>query len=340
MERTKDMINKNFKLVFLFFLWAFLCCYLAAKGLAQSPSDIRAYIAQYQDLALEQERLYDIPAPITLAQGILESRAGQSGLATEANNHFGIKALGEWSGSIYRAWDDETTKSRFRVYSSAEASFKDHSELIKNSSRYQSLFNISKYDYRGWAYGLQRAGYATAKNYASALIGYIDAYQLYSINGGVKLKPGKKAIIDKSTKVEDLAKASDYVIDDSETTEEEEEVAQIIQKFVVEINGVHCTILYPGETLSSIAMKYNIPKHKLLLYNETTGEASINEGDIVFLQKKKRKFHGIQDFYYVKSGDSLYSIAQQFGIKTESLAKMNHKNLFSTLEEGEKLQLK
>lgn len=310
------------------------------RAFAQSPSDIRAYIAKYQDLALEQERLYGIPAPVTLAQGILESRAGMSGLATEANNHFGIKALGGWSGNVYRAWDDETKKSRFRVYASAEASYKDHSELIKNNSRYQSLFNISKYDYRGWANGLQRAGYATSKNYASALIGYIDAYQLYNINGGVKLKHGTKAIFDKSTKVEDLAKATDFVIDDSEVTEEEMEVTQVIQKFVVEINGVHCTILYPGETLSSIAMRYNIPKHKLLDYNETSSEASINEGDIVFLEKKKRKFRGIQDFYYVKSGDSLYSIAQQFGIKTESLAKLNNIGLFSTLKEGEKLQLK
>ena len=312
----------------------------AIGALSQSPSDIRAYIDKYKDLAIMQEDLYGIPAPITMAQGILESGAGTSLLATQANNHFGIKALGGWGGGVYLAWDDENTKSRFRVYTSAEASYEDHSKLIKNSTRYQSLFNISKYDYRGWAAGLQRTGYATAKNYASALIGYIDAYQLYTINGGVKLKPGKKSIIEKNTKIEDLAKAKDFVIADSEATEEEKEVVQIVQKFVVEINGVLCTQLYPGETLSSISMKHDIPKQKLLEYNETTNEGAIKEGDIVFLQKKKRKFNGIQEFYRVKGGDSLHSIAQQFGIKMESLAKMNKKGIMSQLEEGEKLRLK
>lgn len=333
------MTNKAVRICFFFCFWAFISRLFTTTAFAQSSSDIKAYIAQYQDLALKQEKLYGIPAPVTLAQGILESRAGTSGLAIEANNHFGIKALGGWSGDIYLAWDDETTKSRFRVYSSSEASYEDHSKLIKNNTRYQSLFDISIYDYRGWAIGLQRAGYATGANYASALIGYIDAYQLYNINGGVKLKPGKKSLIEKTAKVEDLAKSKDYVIDDSEVTEEEE-VVQSFQRVVVEINGVRCTLLYPGETLSSIAMKYNISKRKLLDYNETTNEADFHEGDIVYLQKKKRKFHGIQDFYRVKSGDSLYSIAQQFGIKMGSLAKMNDKTLFSSLQEGEKLRLK
>jgi hypothetical protein len=321
-----------------FFIIGFLVIFY--RLFAQSPSEIRTYIDQYKSLALDQEKQYGIPAPITLAQGILESGAGLSELAQNANNHFGIKAIGGWSGGVYRAWDDEVVKSKFRVYSSAEESFKDHSLLIKNNYRYQFLFNISVYDYRGWANGLQRAGYATAKNYAKALIGYIDAYQLYSINGGVKLKPSKKGVFAKDTKVEDLAKIDDFVIDASVTTEEEEEVGHAIMNFVVEINEVRCTILYPGETLSSIAMKYDIPKHKILEYNETTSESDIHEGDIVYLQKKKRKFYGSQDFYRVKKGDSFYSIAQQFGIRTASLAKMNQKDLFSELKEGEKLFLK
>ena len=322
----------------VFFIIGFLFIF---HGLfAQSPTEIRAYIEKYKSLALEQENLYGIPAPITLAQGILESSAGTSGLATQANNHFGIKALGGWSGGIYLAWDDEPVQSKFRVYKSVKESYTDHSQLLKNNSRYQSLFNISVYDYRGWAHGLQKAGYATAKGYAKALIGYIDAYELYSINGGVKLRSTKKASLAKTTKIEELTQTEDYVIDASEKTEEEEEVTRTLQKFVVEINEVRCTILYPGETLSSIAMKYNIPKNKILDYNETNSETDIHEGDIVFLEKKKRKFRGAQDFYYVKAGDSLYSIAQQFGIRTSSLAKMNKKDLFSPLIEGEKLYLK
>lgn len=306
---------------------------------AQSPTEIRAYIDQYKSLALEQERLYGIPAPITLAQGILESTAGQSGLATNANNHFGIKALGNWRGEIYQAWDDEPTKSKFRVYASAKESFEDHSRLIKDNSRYQSLFNFSVFDYRSWANGLQKAGYATASNYAKALIGYIDAYQLYSINGGVKLKPGKKKVITKTVTVEELIE-DDEVLDDSQTSEEEKELLAISQKFVVAINDVRCTILYPGETLSSIAMKYDIPKHKLLEFNETEDESFFQEGYIVYLQKKKRKYQGTQDYYRVQANETLLDIAQKFGIRTASLAKMNHKDTFSKLKEGEKLRLK
>ncbi len=325
-------MKQSFLVVVLFFWWCIM--------FAQSPSEIRAYIDQYKLLALEQEKQYGIPAPITLAQGILESSAGKSGLATNANNHFGIKAFGQWHGGIYLAWDDEPTKSKFRIYQSVEESFNDHSNILKNNSRYQSLFNISVYDYRSWANGLQKAGYATSKGYAKALIGYIDAYKLYSINGGVKLKPSKKGIIDKSTKIEDLSKAEDLVIDASVKTEEEEEVTRVLQKIVVEINEVRCTILYPGETISSISMKYNIPKNKILEYNETACETDISEGDIVFLERKKRKFQGAQDFYRVKSGDSLFRISQQFGLTTSSLAKMNNKDLFSPIIEGEKLKLK
>ena len=319
-------------LVFFLFFSSFLVS-------AQSPTEIRAYIDQYKSLALEQERLYGIPAPITLAQGILESEAGQSGLATNANNHFGIKALGNWGGEIYQAWDDEPTKSKFRVYASVEESYSDHSRLIKDNSRYQPLFNFSIYDYRSWANGLQKAGYATASNYAKALIGYIDAYQLYTINGGVKLKPGKKTVITKTVTVEELIE-DDEVMDDSQASEEEEELMNICQKFVVAINDVRCTILYPGETLSSIAMRYDIPKHKLLEFNETKDETDLREGDIVYLQKKKRKYYGSQDYYRVQANETLFNIAQQFGIRTASLAKMNHKDLFSELKEGEKIRLK
>lgn len=307
---------------------------------AQSSSDIQAYISKYKQIALEQERNYGIPAPITLAQGILESGAGKSELTRNSNNHFGIKALGEWDGRIYLAWDDETEKSRFRVYDSAEESFKDHSEFLKNNSRYKDLFTKSVYDYRGWANGLQKAGYATATNYAKALIGYIDAYQLYTVNGGVKLRAGKTIIITKTITKDELSELKDLQIDDAEVSEEQASVTNTIQKFVVEINGVRCTILYPGETLSSIAMKYDIPKSKLLEFNETTSEDDITEGDIVFLNKKKNKYMGAQDFYRVKEGETLYDISQQFGVKLANLTKMNNKNLFTSLREGEKIRLK
>ena len=306
---------------------------------AQSTSDITIYISQYKQIALEQEKQYGIPASITLAQGILESGAGKSMLTQNTNNHFGIKAFGGWTGSIYLAWDDEKQKSRFRSYSSALESYKDHSLFLKNNSRYNNLFTKSVYDYRAWAIGLQNAGYATAGNYAKALIGLIDAYRLYAINGGVKLRAGKTVTITKVITAETSIDL-DYQMNESEESEEEKEVKDIIKRFVVEINGVRCTILYPGESLASISQKYDIPQYKILEFNEIADESSLCEGDIVYLGKKKNKYTGIQDSYRVKNHDTLYGIAQQFGIKMSSLAKMNNKDLFSKLQEGERLMLK
>ncbi|MBQ4446439.1 MAG: glucosaminidase domain-containing protein [Prevotella sp.] len=308
---------------------------------AQSSADILSYINKYKDIALDQEKQYGIPATITLAQGILESGAGRSGLTRNANNHFGIKAFRGWTGPIYQAWDDEPNKSRFRVYSSAAESFRDHSLFLKNNSRYRSLFSKSVYDYRGWAIGLQKAGYATATTYAMALIGFIDSYKLYNLNGGVKLRAGKTVVITrKATATQKATFDASCQADDDELSEEEEAVANAVKRYVVDINDVRCTIMYPGMTLSSISMKYDIPKEKLLEYNEVASEKDIHEGDIVFIAKKKNKYTGAQDFYRVKKGDTLYGISQEFGIKYANLAKMNNKDIFSQLKEGEKIQLK
>lgn len=326
-----------FKRLFLCIAFTFICIYVLN---AQSSYEIQAYIMQYQQIAIEQEKTYGIPAPITLAQGILESGAGRSGLTRNANNHFGIKAYGGWTGRVYLAWDDEATKSKFRWYTSASESFRDHSLFLKNNSRYRSLFSKSVYDYRGWANGLQKAGYATSPTYAKALIGYIDAYKLYAINGGVKLRPGKTVTITRTITREELIVRKDLQMEETEESEEQESFENTIRKFVVEINGVRCTILYPGETLSSIAMKYDIPKRDLLLFNETTSENDFQEGDVVFLARKKKKYEGAQDFYKAIGGESLYCVSQKFGIKLVNLTKMNSKDSFSVLAEGEKVRLK
>ena len=250
-----------------------------------------------------------------------------------------MKALGGWNGGVYKAWDDEPQKSSFRVYASAAESFRDHSLVLKNSSRYRSLFSKSIYDYRGWAIGLQRAGYATAKNYAAALIGFIDTYRLYAINGGVKLRAGKTVIVRQTVNNAPTFDA-DCQMDDEEQSEEEQTVTQAVTRYVVEINDISCTILYPGTTLSSIAMQYDIPKDKLLEFNEVVVEEELHEGDIVFLDKKKKKYEGAKDFHYAKEGETLYSVSQEYGIKVANLAKMNRMDISEKLYEGTKLILK
>ena len=322
-----------------------LLCSLCALGFcklsAQPSADIQAYIAKYRDIALEQEHKYGIPAPITLAQGILESGAGKSGLTRASNNHFGIKKGTSWRGPTYAAWDDEPQKSRFRVYASAAESFRDHSLLLTNA-RYRHLLGKSVYDYRGWAIGLQRAGYATSPTYAQSLIGYIDAYRLYAVNGGVKLRPGKTVTITRTITVEELVERTEIILPEDEESEEETVVSSAIQRnsFIVEINDVRCTVIYPGETLASVSMRYDIPQSKLLEYNESTSKDDFQEGDIVFIEKKKKKFTGPRDYYRVGKGETLYQISQQFGIRLSSLAKMNGLTLFSTLAEGQRIELK
>ena len=321
------------------FLLTLLMSIVVVSARAQSASDILLYIEKYKGIALEQERRHGIPAPITLAQGILESGAGKSGLTRNSDNHFGIKALGGWSGGVYKAWDDEPQKSSFRVYASASDSFEDHSKVLL-APRYRSLFTKSIYDYRGWAIGLQKCGYATAKNYAVALIGFIDTYRLYAINGGVKLRAGKTIVIRQTANNAPPVFDDDVVMDEEEQSEEEQTVKEAVTRYVVDINDVACTILYPGTTLSSISMQYDIPKDQLLEFNEVVVEEELHEGDIVFLDKKKKKFTGPKDFYTVREGDSLYGISQQFGIKLASLAKMNRMDMSEKVHPGEKLKLK
>lgn len=316
-----------------------LLSFVEMMVMAQSTSDIQSYISQYKQIALEQEKQYGIPASITLAQGILESGAGKSALTRNTNNHFGVKAYGGWTGPVYLAWDDEEQKSRFRKYSSATESFRDHVQFLKNNSRYNSLFSKSVYDYRAWAIGLQEAGYATARNYAKALIGFIDAYKLYAINGGVKLRAGKTVTITQQISTLQPVFDTECILSDSEESEEEIEVTNIVKKYVVDINGIRCTILYPGENLVSIVQKHDISLSKLLEYNELSTSDDMKEGDIVYLEKKKKKYLGLQETYRVKGDETLYDISQHFGIRLASLAKLNGIDIFSKLREGDVLYL-
>ena len=129
-------------------------------------------------------------------------------------------------------------------------------------------------------------------------------------------------------------------MDDEEQSEEEQTVTQAVTRYVVEINDISCTILYPGTTLSSIAMQYDIPKDKLLEFNEVVVEEELHEGDIIFLDKKKKKYEGAKDFHYAKAGETLYSVSQEYGIKVANLAKMNRMDISEKLYEGTKLILK
>lgn len=313
---------------------------------AQSwDTSVRAYISRYQAIALAQEAKYGVPAPITLAQGIVESGAGRSTLTRRSNNHFGVKAHGRKNYCEFK--DDEPGLSKFRVYASAEESYEDHSRFlaVENRSRYKRLFTYHIFDYRRWAHGLQDCHYATDPNYAVSLIQIIERFQLYKINGGFKLRPNSRQTVRRVKRVKTVEVPVEIpemdAIADDELTEEEETYEKVIHlPYVALINGVRCMRLYPGESLSTIAREHGISKFELLEYNEAPNEESFHEGDIVFLAKKKNKYTDPQDTYTVQDGDTWHSISQQFGVKLTYLLKKNGKTYADHLVEGETLKLK
>ncbi|MCH5224525.1 MAG: glucosaminidase domain-containing protein [Muribaculaceae bacterium] len=313
---------------------------VSLNGFAYSDADVYSYVAQHKETALKFEKEYGIPAAITLAQAILESGSGTSSLTRASNNHFGIKAGNSWGGNVYYAWDDEPQKSRFRSYSSAEDSFRDYANLITGSSYYRPLFSINIYDYRGWAHGLKKAGYASAPHYAQALIGIIEHYKLYNLNGGVKLKPGKTVVITKYIDAEKPVFEAEDIASEDEEGEEENIINAAMVKYAVEINGVSCTVVQPGETLASISRRFDISPDDLLKFNELASSRQVKEGDIIFLDSKRKKYEGSQDFYVTKAGETLHDVSQKFGIKSHNLAKMNKLDDYILLDAGTKLYLK
>lgn len=325
-------------------IYSFRCIIIVLFFMAPLPlhafdsATVFSYIAQYKDIALNNEKEFGIPASITLAQGILESAAGTSILTKASNNHFGIKAGSEWTGPVYRAWDDEITKSRFRSYASAQESYRDYAVLLSTNRRYQSLFQISVYNYRAWAHGLKNAGYATAENYAQALIGIIDHYKLYSVNGGVKLRQGRMVAVEISAG--DADQLSKSVVSNDELTEEELVIANAVRNYAVEINGIHCAVIQPGENLASISRKYDISSVELLKFNELSNERQAKEGTIIFLNKKKKKYEGPQDVYIAREGETLHDVSQMFGIRLSQLAKINHTGEYVRLVKGSRVHLK
>lgn len=157
-------------------LSAILLSVPGGRAMAQAPQE--QYIKKWAPTAVKEMYRSGVPASITLAQGLLESRWGQSALATEGNNHFGIKCHNDWKGKTMKV-DDDAKGECFRVYDSAEESFQDHSDFLRYRDRYKFLFDLKPTDYKGWAYGLKKAGYATAPTYAESLIKYIEKYKLY-----------------------------------------------------------------------------------------------------------------------------------------------------------------
>ena len=274
------------------------------------------YIDQYKDIAIQQMQQYKIPASITLAQGLLESGAGRSELATKGNNHFGIKCNG-WTGrKTYH--DDDARNECFRAYNSAYESFEDHSLFLVNGQRYRSLFNLKTTDYQGWARGLKAAGYATNPQYADKLIEIIKLYKLYQY---------------------DDAKDYDHFM--QERTKDQRVDGNDLHD-IKAFNKNYYLIVRCGDTFKSIAEEVGISYRKIASYNERDKRDQLEEGEIIWLAKKQKKapkeYKNRQ--HIVRSGESMYSIAQKYGIRLKNLYKMNHLSPDYEIRVGDALRLR
>lgn len=287
-----------------------------------------AYISKYAKLAVSGQTKHRIPASITLAQGLLESGAGESRLAKECNNHFGIKCGGSWYGKSMNM-DDDAKGECFRCYNNPKDSYEDHAEFLKKP-RYSFLFDYKINDYKSWAKGLKKAGYATDPNYPNKLINIIETYKLYEYDEGGKLL----------TEVEKSNEEENTQIQNRDKIEEiNGENDQLFGYQEIKNNGVRCYKLMNDDSFNHISKVTGISVKMLLYYNDLPKECPLYKDDYVYLAPKKRSTPRKTPKYTVKAGDSMHSIAQEYGIKLKSLYKLNGIEYGTPAKVGQKLKL-
>ena len=269
------------------FLILIICC-LTLQAQTRNKQ-YEAYIKKYRELAVEEMKKYHIPASITLAQGLLESGAGQSALARKSNNHFGIKCGSDWYGKTV-SHDDDARGECFRAYKHPKDSYEDHSKFLAGRPRYVSLFKLNITDYKGWARGLKKAGYATNPRYADQLIGIIELYELYKYDDKNYLKWIKKNPNPHQT----------YIA-----------------------NGLLYIVVRAGDSWKSISQEFDISQKKLRKYNDLYKGYALQVGDILYLEKKNKKADKEHIVHVLRAGESLYSISQKYGIRLKNLYKLN-----------------
>ncbi len=287
-----------------------------------------SYIEKYHQIAERQQSEHGIPASIILAQGLLESGAGRSELSRISNNHFGIKCS-DWNGQkVY--YDDDEKGECFRKYNNVLDSYEDHAMFLKNRKRYAFLFDLKPTDYEAWAFGLKKAGYATDPAYAFKLISIIENYNLHQYDTGKYIASNNPKTSDKTGKQNSK---DDYfgAIGSISAVQSHE---------VLKINGVRFVKSLPGDTYNTIAEEFNMSEKRIRSYNEVSLTASLEPGTRVFVSIKKRKAMKGFENYIVKQGDSMYSIAQDFGIKTTNLYKLNKMDFAEGAKVGQILKLR
>jgi hypothetical protein len=318
------MMKKQQKFNILYILLS-LCTLTFAQSKNQA---YLSYIDQFYKLAQKQQKEYRIPASITLAQGLLESGAGQSPFSKASNNHFGIKC-NDWKGDkVYK--DDDAKDECFRKYDHVLDSYEDHSLFLKNRNRYSFLFDLKPTDYEGWAFGLKKAGYATDPVYAFKLISIIENYNLHQFDLGKNILE-----ILVNTEQKSTAKVSKKGYLGSIGT-----IKSTINHDIMEVNKARFVTSLENDTYEMIADEFNLSENKIRDYNEVSATTELIAGTRVFISKKKNKAPTECLTHRVSEGESMYSIAQDYGIKVVELYKLNEMPFEQGAQYGKVLKLR
>lgn len=314
----------------------------------KSPQEL--YIEKYAPLAVSEMYRSGIPASITLAQGMLESGNGRSELALKSNNHFGIKCHNNWSGGrVYH--DDDAKGECFRKYGHPYQSYRDHSDFLRYRDRYKFLFDYKVTDYKAWAYGLKKAGYATDPAYPKKLIKLIEDYDLHVYDRkpasfGSGKESGKKKRDKKKggtvipfvgedlpqeqdvagpTNVPDALPLSPALLEQVHTMTERqrEEFHFSLSRQMFTQNGVPFVYSVEGDTYATIASSYNLFEREILKFNDLSADQELLPGTMVYLRAKKKVAAKGVDKYVMEEGETLREVAQRYGVKLSGILRLN-----------------
>ena len=314
------MMKKSISILISIFIFSVV--FITAQITKNSPQE--NYIKKYRKIAIEEMYRSGVPASITLAQGLLESRAGQSSLAVKANNHFGIKCH-DWKGPSMR-FDDDAKGECFRKYKNPVSSFEDHSDFLRYRDRYKFLFDFEITDYKSWCYGLKKAGYATDVSYATKLITIIEKYDLarydkgrgsYSDDDNDLYADG-----DRRSKKSELPDAPNK-LEQAHKLEGREVFKFSLSVPLYSINKTIFIYSIEGDSYESIAKRYHLFNREILSFNDLEKTETLYPGTVVYLERKRIKTVMNIDKHIANGEESLRDIAQRYGVRLNSLVKRN-----------------
>jgi LysM repeat protein len=297
------------------------------------------YIAKYKDVAINEMQRSGVPASIKLAQGILETQSGNGWLVLNSNNHFGIKCKNNWAGESVK-YDDDAAQECFRKYPSANDSYKDHSDFLRNNPRYAFLFQFQEEDYKSWAYGLKQAGYATSSTYPQQLIKIIEDNNLqqYTLEGEGVAKAGTANAKTGDEVIASLPSKNTPASPVATPTNKSTGITLAnAPKGIFQINDRKVIVVPAGTALIQVANQRDIKLRNLVHYNDLENDNPKSKDMFVFLQKKGKS--GKNDYHTVAPGETMYDIAQAEGIQLRWLRRRNKMKEGQEPEIGERLAL-